>query len=417
MSESTDSSGEQARLPRERIDAYVDPLRHFLHIESASGVVLLAAAAAALVLANSPLADRFLAIWKAPLGFTIGSFSVIHSVKHWINDGLMAVFFFVVGLEVKREFVMGELRDMRQAALPIAAALGGMIVPAGVYLALQYGAPGMRGWGIPMATDIAFVVGCMAVLGRRIPPSLRVLMLSLAIADDIGAILVIAIGYTESLNLTSLALAAAGIGVIVFLMHLGLRNFGVYLLMMVLVWFGVHESGVHATLAGVVRYSGRSQLSEAARKSISPLQRFETGLHPWVGFLIMPVFALANAGVTVETSYFTSPVAVAVMLGLLVGKPLGIVGVSWLAVRLGLARLPEGVGWGAVLGGGFLAGIGFTMAMFIASLALAGDLLDAAKVGILVGSLLSAIAGVVLLILFLPKPAGEADTAGETVKH
>jgi NhaA family Na+:H+ antiporter len=454
MSESTDSSGEQARLPRERIDAYVDPLRHFLHIESASGVVLLAAAAAALVLANSPLADRFLAIWKAPLGFTIGSFSVIHSVKHWINDGLMAVFFFVVGLEVKREFVMGELRDMRQAALPIAAALGGMIVPAGVYLALQYGAPGMRGWGIPMATDIAFVVGCMAVLGRRIPPSLRVLMLSLAIADDIGAILVIAIGYTESLNLTSLALAAAGIGVIVFLMHLGLRNFGVYLLMMVLVWFGVHESGVHATLAGVVfglmtparawisegrlgrmvektsgflggeswespehRYSVLSQLSEAARKSISPLQRFETGLHPWVGFLIMPVFALANAGVTVETSYFTSPVAVAVMLGLLVGKPLGIVGVSWLAVRLGLARLPEGVGWGAVLGGGFLAGIGFTMAMFIASLALAGDLLDAAKVGILVGSLLSAIAGVVLLILFLPKPAGEADTAGETVKH
>jgi NhaA family Na+:H+ antiporter len=416
-------------LPKERIDAYVDPLRHFLHIESASGVVLLAAAAAALVLANSPLADRFLAIWKAPLGFTIGSFSVIHSVKHWINDGLMAVFFFVVGLEVKREFVMGELRDMRQAALPIAAALGGMIVPAGVYLALQYGEPGMRGWGIPMATDIA-------------------------IADDIGAILVIAIGYTESLNLTSLALAGAGIGLIFFLMNVGVRNLGVYLILMVLVWFGFHESGIHATLAGVIfglmtparawisegrlghmvektsgflggeswespehRYSVLSQLSVAARKSISPLQRFETGLHPWVGFLIMPVFALANAGVAVETSYFTSPVAVAVMLGLLVGKPLGIVGISWLAVRLGLARLPKGVGWGAVLGGGFLAGIGFTMAMFIASLALAGDLLDAAKVGILVGSLLSAVAGVVILILVLPKPAAEGANAGESLKH
>jgi NhaA family Na+:H+ antiporter len=447
MSGSTDSSDEHARLPKERIDAYVDPLRHFLHIESASGVVLLAAAAAALILANSALSGWFLAIWKAPLGFTLGSFSISHPVKHWINDGLMAVFFFVVGLEVKREFVMGELRDMRQAALPIAAALGGMVVPAGVYLALQYGEPGMRGWGIPMATDIAFVVGCMAVLGRRIPPSLRVLMLSLAIADDIGAILVIAIGYTESLNLTALALAGAGIGLILFLMHVGLRNLGVYLLLMVLVWFGFHESGIHATLAGVIfglmtparawisegrlgkmvqktsgflggeswespehRYSVLSQLSVAARKSISPLQRFETGLHPWVGFLIMPVFALANAGVTVETSYFTSPVAVAVMLGLLVGKPLGIVGVSWLAVRLGLARLPEGVGWGAVLGGGFLAGIGFTMAMFIASLALAGDLLDAAKVGILVGSLLSAVVGVVLLVLVLPKPAGKAES-------
>jgi NhaA family Na+:H+ antiporter len=252
MSGSTDPSDEHARLPKERIDAYVDPLRHFLHIESASGVVLLAAAAAALILANSALSDWFLSIWKAPLGFTMGSFSISHPVKHWINDGLMAVFFFVVGLEVKREFVMGELRDMRQAALPIAAALGGMVVPAGVYLALQYGEPGMRGWGIPMATDIAFVVGCMAVLGRRIPPSLRVLMLSLAIADDIGAILVIAIGYTESLNLTALALAGAGIGLILFLMHVGLRNLGVYFLLMVLVWFGFHESGIHATLAGVI---------------------------------------------------------------------------------------------------------------------------------------------------------------------
>jgi NhaA family Na+:H+ antiporter len=315
-----------------------------------------------------------------------------------------------------------------------------MIVPAGIYLAMQYGAAGERGWGIPMATDIAFVVGCLAVLGSRIPASFRVLLLSLAIADDIGAILVIAIGYTENLNFTALIYGIVGIGVVLGMMKVGVRNAAVYFVFMVLVWFAFHESGIHATIAGVIfglltptkgwvsesalamivdntrhflhgdgwigsgqRYAMLRKMERAARKTISPLERFETDLHPWVGFVIMPIFALANAGVTVQFSDFAHPVAIAVGLGLLAGKPLGIAIFSWLAVRMGLARLPAGIGWGVITGGGFLAGIGFTMAFFIANLALSAKLLDAAKVGILVGSLISAIAGMSLLMTLLPK--------------
>jgi NhaA family Na+:H+ antiporter len=440
MQNKSDHAQQPVRLPKEPIDAIIDPLRNFLHIESASGIVLLIAAATALILANSQFGEGFLAFWKKPLGFTIGKFEIIHSLQHWINDGLMAVFFFVIGLEVKRELVMGELRDMRQAALPIAAAIGGMIVPAGIYLALQYGAAGERGWGIPMATDIAFVVGCLAVLGPRIPASLRVLLLSLAIADDIGAILVIAIGYTQDLNLTALLCGIIGIGVVLGMMKVGVRNAAVYFVFMVLVWFAFHESGIHATIAGVIfglltptkgwvsesalvmivdntrhfllgdgwrgsgqRYAMLRQMERAARKTISPLQRFETDLHPWVGFVIMPIFALANAGVTFQFSDFSHPVAIAVGLGLVVGKPFGILICSWLAVRIGLARMPEGIGWSVITGGGFLAGIGFTMAFFIANLALSAKLLDAAKVGILVGSLLSAIAGMSILMMRLPR--------------
>jgi len=442
MENIVDHAEQPAGFPKEPIDAIIDPLRNFLHIESASGIVLLVAALTALILANSPLGEGFLAFWKKPLGFTIGTTQISHSLRHWINDGLMAVFFFVIGLEVKRELVLGELQDMRQAALPIAAAIGGMVVPAGIYLALQYGAPGERGWGIPMATDIAFVVGCLAVLGSRIPATLRVLLLSLAIADDIGAILVIAIGYTENLNLTALLYGIFGIVVVLGMMKVGVRNAAVYFVFMILVWFAFHESGIHATIAGVIfglltptrgwvsegglamivdntrhflhgdgwtgsgqRYVMLRQMERAARKTISPLERFETDLHPWVGFVIMPIFALANAGVAVQFSDLAHPVAIAVGLGLAVGKPLGIVIFSWLAVRIGLARMPVGIGWGVITGGGFLAGIGFTMAFFIANLALSAELLDAAKVGILVGSLLSAVVGMSLLMKLLPKRA------------
>lgn len=441
----TETCEDPPGLPREPIDAIVDPLKRFLHIEATSGIVLLVATLTALILANSALAERYLAFWKIPLGFRIGSFQMKHSLQHWINDGLMAIFFFVIGLEVKRELVIGELQDLRKAALPLAAAIGGMLVPAGIYLLFHYGAPGERGWGIAMATDIAFVVGCLTVLGSRIPGSLRVMLLSLAIADDIGAILVIAIGYTASLNLTALFLGLVGIGVMIVLMETGVRNLAVYFVFMILVWIAFHESGIHATIAGVIfglltparawisegrlgtivqqtgcflqgegwsssrkRYALLRDMEVAARKSISPLERFETELHPWVGFAIMPIFALANAGVSVEISDFTSPVAIAVMLGLLVGKPLGIVLFSWLAVKLGLARLPEGISWGVIAGGGFLAGIGFTMAIFIASLALEGNLLDAAKVGIIAGSLLSGIVGAVILVFLLPKPSQNA---------
>ncbi len=433
-------------LPSQPIDRLVKPFERFLHVEAASGVVLLAFALLALVLANSPLSEGFLAIWDTRLVFGIGSFEMNHSLRHWINDGVMAIFFFVIGLEVKRELVLGELRDLRQASLPIAAALGGMIVPAGLYFALQLGEPGQAGWGIPMATDIAFVVGCMAVLGPRVPHGFRVLVLSLAIADDIGAIVVIAVGYTASIDLRALLIGFALIGFVLVLQRLGARPLLLYALVGAGIWFEFHESGVHATLAGVIlglltpadTYLDRTlfarmlrraesvmsgdwdkiedragkvrRLQRATRETISPLEYLENLLHPWVGFVIMPLFALANAGVPLSLSDFGDPVAVSVAAGLVVGKPLGILLFSWIAVRAGLAALPEGVTWGVLLGGGFLAGIGFTMALVIAGLALEGSALDAAKVGILGASAVAAALGLALLVRLLPKsPAAARD--------
>jgi len=436
-----------AGLPRAPIDCILGPLTRFLHVEAASGVVLVVCAIVALALANSPWAGGFLGFWKTKIGFQIGSFEMIHSLKHWINDGLMVIFFFVIGLEVKRELALGELRDVRRAMLPCAAALGGMLVPAGIYLAMQSGEAGVRGWGIPMATDIAFVVGCMAVLGSRIPAILRVILLSLAIVDDIGAILVIAIGYTDEIHLTALLLGLGGLVAILGLGRLGVRSFGIYAIVGTLVWLAFHESGVHATIAGVLlglmtparsrisagvfgqllervtdfirgdewksphRAEGVRRLQRATRETISPLEYLENTLHPWVGFVIMPVFALANAGVPFELADFTQPVALAVMAGLVIGKPIGILLFSWLTVRVMLKRLPDRLNWGVMAGAGCLAGIGFTMALFIAGLALTDELLDAAKVGIIGGSVISAAAGMALLVVLLPKPseAGHAD--------
>jgi len=437
------NDGQRAELPRAPIDRLVEPFTRFLHVEAASGIALLLFTAAALALANSTLADAFLGIWKIPVGIEVGDFQLRHSLKHWINDGLMAVFFFVIGLEVKRELVLGELRDVRRAALPIAAAVGGMVVPAGIYLSLQAGQVAARGWGVPMATDIAFVVGCMAVLGPRIPRGLRVLLLSLAIVDDIGAILVIAIGYTEAIHWGALAWGAAGIAGVSALARLGVRSFGIYTALGAGIWFAFHESGIHATLAGVViglMTPARAHLSEgrfgqilyratqvvhgggfaslsdragrvrrfrqATRELISPVEYLEGFLHPWVAFLVMPLFALANAGVPFRPSDLADPVALAMGISLVIGKPLGIVAVSALAVRLGLAALPAGVGWGALAGGGFLAGIGFTMALFIAGLALDGATLNAAKVGILAGSTLAASVGVAILVAALRRKDG-----------
>jgi len=435
-------------MPREPIDAIIAPIRRFLHIEATSGVLLVAATLAAIAAANSAAGEAFLAFWQTPAGLRFGAVQLELSLQHWINDFLMAVFFYVIGLEVKRELVKGELRDLRRAALPLAAAAGGMLAPAAIYLFLQHGTPGGRGWGIPMATDIAFVVGCLAVLGGRIPVSLRIMLLSLAIADDIGAILVIAVGYTAQLDGSALLISGCGIALIVACMKLGVHSKGVYLILSLVVWFEFHSSGIHATIAGVIlafltpakawigerrlgriidrtlhfmqgadwrssarRYAALRQMERAARSSISPLRRFETGLHPWVAFVIMPIFALANAGVRIEAAAFADPVAIAVCLGLLIGKPAGILLFSWLAVRTGVARLPADVGWAAVLGGGILAGIGFTMAIFIASLAMEGALLGAAKVGILGGSLASAVIGMLVLLLALPK-AGPVSKTG-----
>jgi NhaA family Na+:H+ antiporter len=415
-------------------------LGRFLHVAAAGGFVLLLATAVALALANSPWSEQYLGLWKTEVGFRLGSFEMFHSLKHWISDGLMAIFFFVVGLEVKRELVLGELNELRRAVLPIAAAVGGMVVPAGIYIALQAGEPGQRGWGIPMATDIAFVVGCMAVLGPRIPRILRILLLSLAIVDDIGAILVIAIGYTEEIHTTALLLAFLGIGVVFVLGRLGVRSFTVYIVLGTLVWLGFHESGVHATIAGVIlglmtparsyvstglfgemlqkahevvhgehwqnaKHRGGKirNLQRATRETIPPLEFLEDTLHPWTSFLIMPLFALCNAGVAIEFSDFANPVAMAIMAGLVIGKPVGIVILTWLAVKMFTKKLPEGLNWGAITGGGFLAGIGFTMALFVAGLALEGELLEAAKVGIIGGSAVAAVIGVILLLWALPK--------------
>ena len=426
-------------MPIRPIRKLTDPIRRFLHIEAASGVVLLAATCVALGLANSPWSSTYLAFWNTEFGFSFGSFELSHSLKHWINDGLMGIFFFVIGLEVKRELVTGELRDIKRAALPIFAAIGGMLVPAAIYLIFQGGEPGERGWGIPMATDIAFVVGCMAILGSRVPPGLRIVLLSLAIADDIGAILVIAIGYTSSLHWEALVLGFVGIAAVHMMARVGIRSILVYTGVGGLVWFAFHESGIHATIAGVIlglmtptreyigatvfkdllgwaddmthgrstnpnnqRASQIASFRRLARETISPVEYLENALHPWVSFGIMPVFALANAGVPFGLQDLVDPVAVAVALGLLVGKPVGIFLLSFFAVKIGLATLPKGVTWPVLASGGILAGIGFTMALFIAGLALEGDLLSAAKVGVLIASAFAAVLGTGLLRWLLP---------------
>ena len=426
--------------PEEPIDRIVAPLARFLHVEASGGGVLLVATVIALVLANSPLSEEYLAIWDTRLRLEIGSFSVDHSLKHWINDGLMGIFFFVVGLEVKRELVIGELGDLRRASLPIAAAIGGMVFPAGIYLLLQSGEPAQNGWGIPMATDIAFVVGCMVVLGSRMPSGLRVLLLSLAIADDIGAILVIAIAYTESIDYQALALGIIGIGAIAGLARAGMRRIPIYVALGSFVWLAFHESGIHATIAGVIlglmtpagSYVSEKGFAKALRRAqdvfdgnerrpddhragkvryfqwitretLSPLEYLEHSLHPWSSFVILPIFALANAGVVFAVSDFADPVAIAVAMGLVVGKPLGIVVVCLIAVKTGLASLPEGVTWPILIAGAALTGIGFTMSIFISGLALDGGARDAAMVGVLAGSVIAAVIGMAALLAILPK--------------
>ena len=433
-------------LPRRPIDRLARPLARFLHIEATSGIVLMICTAVAIGLANSPWAETYLGFWKTKVNLQFGSFQFEHSLQHIINDGLMALFFFVIGLEVKRELVHGSLSDIRRATLPIAAALGGMIVPAGIYLSMQYGQPAVRGWGIPMATDIAFVVGCLALLGSRVPNSLRVLLLSLAIVDDIGAIIVIAIGYTDHLDVRFLGMAAVVIGVVQLFSYLGVRRFPPYIVAGLIAWFAFHESGVHATLAGVIlglmtpakasivperfrvylnqtsksyeadesevrvrRGEQVRMLQRISRETISPLEYLETALHQWSSYLVIPIFALANAGVAFQLSNVNDPVALAVILGLVVGKPLGVLAFSLLAVKSGLARLPEGLNWSVLAAGSFLAGIGFTMALFIEGLAFGGDSFNNAKTGILVGSGVSAVLGMTFLLWTLPKPTAQSS--------
>ncbi len=426
-------------LPLQPIDKLLRPLAQFMRVEATSGVVLVLCTIAALVAANTSWAETYLAFWETEVTLGFGDFQFHHSLHHVINDGLMAIFFFVIGLEVKRELIHGSLSNLKQAALPIAAAIGGMLVPAGIYLSLQYGQPGMRGWGIPMATDIAFVVGCLALLGSRVPQSLRVLLLSLAIVDDIGAILVIAVGYTESLDGSFLLLAAFAIATVHLFSRIGVRRFPPYIAVGAVAWIALHESGIHATLIGVIlglmtpaksvllperfrdylreknkefrqqhwakrqhRAAVVQEVQRLTRETVSPLEYLEMTLHPWTAYAIMPLFALANAGVPIELANLGDSIAVAVVLGLVVGKPLGIMLACWLIVRAGWGRLPDGVTWPILLSGSCLAGIGFTMALFIEGLAFGSTAIDTAKTGVLVGSALSAIAGMGLLLWTLP---------------
>ncbi len=405
----------------------VAPLARFFRVEASGGVVLLLFTALALVLANSPLAAGFEGFWEMPVGLTIGGLGLDKSLRHWINDGLMVLFFFLVGLEIKRELVSGELAESRKALLPVVAALGGMVVPAGLYLLLMGARPGRHGWGVPMATDIAFVVGILTLLGPRVPQGLKVLLLTLAIADDIGAVLVIAVAYSADLSLLALGLAGGGLALVLVLPWLGVRGLPAYIVLGAGIWLAFLKSGVHPTVAGVLlglltpaspglrrrvlldvvsdlytRLRGQRGAWPGAPEAVSPLDRLEHALHPWVAFAVMPVFALANAGVAIEPAALASPVALAVAAALVLGKPAGIFLFSWLSVRLGLTSLPAGLSWRVLLGAGCLGGIGFTMSLFMAGLALAGPLHDQAKVGILGGSAVSAVLGCLLLLVFLP---------------
>jgi Na+:H+ antiporter, NhaA family len=442
----------------------VRPLQRLMEHEAAGGMVMLAAAIVALVWANSPWSQSYVDLWHTPLRIELGTVLELDhlSLQAWVNDALMAVFFLLVGLEIKRELVHGDLRDVRAVTLPVVAALGGMVVPAAIYAAFNAGGAGAKGWGIPMATDIAFAVGVVTLLGRRVPLSAKVFLLTLAIADDVGAIVVIAVFYTGELSLGWLAASLVGLGVIVAMRQADVQSLAPYLCVGAFMWLALLESGVHATLAGVAlglltpawplrsprRYPTEARrlidrierayydrvltnaefeaneqlMAEVGRLSIhstSPLERLERALSPWVAFAIVPMFALANAGVSLSGDALgglvSDPVTVGVGLGLVAGKTLGVFAAVAIAVRLGIGRLPTGATWRHMFGVAVCAGIGFTVALFVASLSFTDPgLTDSAKVGILAGSLVAGVLGyAVLRTAPADQPGGDpADTDG-----
>jgi len=370
----------------------------FVSIEALSGLILLAGAVAALVWANAAIGS-YEEFWHHHLNVGVGGGASINlSIQHWVNDGLMTVFFFVVGLEIKREVVRGELREPRTVALPVLAAIGGMALPALVYTALNAGGHGAKGWAIPAATDIAFAVGVLALLGPRVPRNLKLFVLTLAIVDDIGAIIVIAVFYSGGVELLWLFGGAALVGLIVLLQRLRVATPFAYVIPALVLWMCLYESGVHPTIAGVIlglltpaRPFGRRQVIES----------LEHRVHPWSSFLIVPLFALANAGIVINgdtvSRAFDSPVTIGIALGLVLGKTLGITLAAAIGVRLRLGRLPDGVGWPHLVGGAAVAGIGFTVALFVADLSFRGGRLENAIMGILAGSLVSGFVGAAVI--------------------
>jgi NhaA family Na+:H+ antiporter len=413
-------------------------VREFTELETSSGILLLLTAVMGLLWANSLWAETYFELWQTELAVRLGQLELSESLLHWINDGLMALFFFVIGLEIKREVLVGELSSLRQAILPVIAAVGGMLVPAVIYAALNAGTAGSAGWGIPVATDIAFALGVLALLGRRVPEGLKIFLVALAIVDDIGAVLVIALFYTAEIS---------GLGLVIgtgFLLLLLLANISdirqplLYALLGIGLWLAFLEAGIHTTVAGVLVAmliparpqlnidefvdQSRSQLErfkevdipdqstlasqeqqrlmgdleKAIARVETPLQRLERSLHPWAIFIIIPLFALANAGVSLSNDFFvalTNPITLGIIIGLVIGKSTGISLFTWLTVRSGLADLPEAVTWRHIYSAGWLAGIGFTMSLFIANLAFTEPRLTAAKIGVLTASLIAGMGG------------------------
>jgi NhaA family Na+:H+ antiporter len=431
----------RTHLPPEAVDWISKPFKRFLRIEALGGIAMFVSAIAALVLANTTWSEQFLGFWQIHAGFAAGAFEFSRSLKYWINDALMTLFFFVIALELKRELVLGELKNPQMAAFPFAAAVGGMVVPAGLYLLVAGDGPGASGWGTVMSTDTAFVIGCLALLGSRIPASLRLFLLALAIFDDVGAILVVAIGYGDTLNWYAMGAAALGFGTVTASARAGVRSIPVYFAIGGCIWLAIDASGIHATLTGVIlglMTPARSWVSNrrlnaifdrviayppgdewtegkaarrdirqagvAAREALSPIERLEFTLHPWVAFAIMPLFALANAGVDLQAASFDATVTAAIVAAFVVGKPAGVFLGSVLAVVLRVAVRPDELSWRLLAAGSALTGIGFTMALFIAELAFEPALLDSVKIGVMAASVISAAAGFsALMWLTTPK--------------
>ncbi len=429
--------------PHKLVRRILDPLQRFINMQIASGIVLLTSLVIALVWANSAWAEGYEHLWHTPIGLQIGPYDITRSLHFWINDGLMTIFFFVVGLEIKREILTGELASIRKASLPIFAAIGGMIVPGLIYYVFNAGKESAAGWGIPMATDIAFALGVLSLLGNKVPLALKVFLAALAIVDDMGAVVLIAVFYTSDISWMALGIGAALYAVLWLINLLSIRYLLLYYILGLGMWLALMKSGVHPTIAGVLaataiparprirkedfisangelmgEYESTREMdddneAEEARQEIvhaieancesvqTPLQRLERTLHLPVSFLIMPIFALSNAGIHIDTgmaSHLADPIGLGIALGLFLGKSLGITFFVWLSVKARLTTLPIGVRWMHIFGVAFLGGIGFTMSIFIANLAFTNPaLLPEAKLAILVGSLASSIAGIVLL--------------------
>ncbi|GJA13877.1 Na+/H+ antiporter NhaA [Aeromonas caviae] len=393
-----------------------DVFKRFLKLESASGIILILAALLAIGLANSVLAQHYQSFLNTEVQVRIAALDINKPLLLWINDGFMAIFFLLVGLEVKREMLEGALSSRVQATFPAIAAVGGMLAPALIYSFFNYGDEATRaGWAIPAATDIAFALGVMALLGKRVPTSLKVFLLALAIMDDLGVIIIIALFYTQQLSLTALAIGVVATLTLLWMNRRGEDRIGLYMLVGLVLWVAVLKSGVHATLAGVIV---GFIIPLNGKRYASPLKHLEHVLHPWSAFLILPLFAFANAGVSLEGIYFSAllnPLPMGIILGLFVGKPLGIFTISWLAVKSGIAQLPQGVNFRQIFAVSILCGIGFTMSMFIASLAFEHGGLDYgsySRLGILAGSTLAAVIGYIALRISLPNREANQSTEG-----